>query len=254
MTTDFDIIIEARTAVGIGATLITEGRHRATVRVVLYTTGTTSCLRTPCTVRQSLLHACVNRRRRTTSETVVIGLSTIGTLAIATAQTAASTSVRLPITIIIDAGRLAVSTPCALTIVRSRHLATWALTISLGRASDEGGSAFVVHFYFCQAWTVRSTEVIATSRTSIATCTTEIVVTEITGCTGRQVRVEVMTTAPCGTVAVMAVLVITITIPSMLVVIGQREQEVTAVTCVTGMVPLAYCITTDQTTRRKLHH
>ena len=44
----------------------------------------------------------------------------------------------------------------------------------------------------------------------------------------------------------MVVLVVTVAIPAVTVVVGQREQEVVAVTCVTASVPLRDRITTNQ--------
>ena len=56
-----------------------------------------------------------------------------------------------------------------------------------------------------------------------------------------------MTATPCGTIAVVTVLVVA-TDSHVLVVVGQREQEVVAATCPTIVIPVGGRITTDQTT------
>ena len=90
VSTDLNVI--DRTAIGIGSTLITEGRDRTTIGVVLHTTNATSCLRTPRSIFQALLRTSVNGRCCTTSHAVVIGLAVIGTLTVTTTEATTGTS------------------------------------------------------------------------------------------------------------------------------------------------------------------
>ena len=248
------LAIITRALVGVGLTLVTVSRHRSTVGVILNTTKATSRFRTPCTVRQTLLRTGVNCWICTTSHAVDVGFAIVRALAIATTQTATSTGIGAVVANTADAIRFTVVTRTARTVVRARHLTGRTLTISLGSTIGNRSRNLVVDFHITQRGRVGSTEVVATRAASITTRTTAIVMTEIAIGTACQVRVEVMTTTPSRAVSTMVVLIVTVLIPSVLIISRQREQEVTAVTCVTTSVPLSHCIATYYIIVGELNH
>ena len=92
---------------------------------------------------------------------------------------------------------------------------------------------FDIHFDLGQARSVGATEVITTCRATIATTATLVVISKVAVGATCQVGVEVMTTTPCGTIAVVSVQIVTVAVPAVFVVVGQREQEAAVVTEVT---------------------
>ena len=92
---------------------------------------------------------------------------------------------------------------------------------------------------------VGTTEVVATSRAASTTGTTSVAVAHVTVGACAQVGVEVVTTTPCRTVATVTVLVVTIVATDVFEVVGQGEQEVTVVSCITVVIPIGGRITTN---------
>ena len=129
------------------------------------------------------------------------------------------------------------------------------LAISLGSADQvstcASGAILVVDFHLTDGWVVFPAEIIATSGATIATCTTLITVTNIAVLILADVGIvtcgQVMATTPGGAVAAAVVLVV-VAIPTVLVVVGQGEQEACLVSAIAAaIVPSDGCIATNQT-------
>ena len=140
-------------------------------------------------------------------------------------------------------------------VVISRQLTGRTLTVSLGCATQNGCRSLVEDLHFDEARiTGGSTEVIATLGAAFTAHAAQEAVSEVAGGAGCQVGIEVMTATPCGTIAVVVVLVVTSLVPAMSEVVGQGEQEVGTVSGVSSSVPLCDSITTDQFACTKLYH
>lgn len=163
-----------------------------------------------------------------TSCSVVVRFSAVRALAITVSNTTTSTIERLRRTIAVGAFFTIVAC-VAIAVVVSRQLTGWTLTIGLGRAAQY--AAFVVHFHVADRWAVGTAEIVVTSGSAAHTAV--ISMTQTTVCVASHIAAvsgyKVVTSTPGGTITATAVLVVTVLTIRMLVVVGQREQEVIAV-------------------------
>ena len=199
-------------------------------------------------------------RRRTTLDIVVVGLVVVETLAVTSTFTTTGTLEGLGVSQGRNALCCTVDAGVTRAVVRSGNNAARTLTISLS-GTTQGSSCvvLVVDFHITDGWAVGTAEVIATGGTG--TNTTVIAIAKVTVLVASNVGAvtgnKVMTTAPGRTVATRAILVVSAA-RSMLEVVGQREQEVRIVTCVTTTSPIGGGIATDQAliglTRIQLGH
>ena len=123
-----------------------------------------------------------------------------------------------------------------------------------GRSTAAG--IFVIDFHINEADVAgrSTTEVIATGGATIATCTTTEAIADVAIGTTCKVGIEVMTTTPGWTIAIVIVLVTSIPIVGVFEVVGQGEQEVVPISRVTRAIPLGCSITTNQFAGAQLHH
>ena len=218
-----------------------EGSSRASSRTITVSTNTTVVTTMGTCVG---LGACtttvggLNTLHTVFASAVVLAGSTRGwalTVSSGTAViTAIGTSVLLGTCSIAIDGVGTLHSVTAKAVVLPRSTTSITFTPCLCRACGRGAvGVFVVDFHICKTGVVTSTEVIATGAACIASCTTAEAIANIAIGTGCQVGLEVMSTTPCRTIAAVVVLVVTIAIPTVFVVVGQREEEVGAVTGVT---------------------
>ena len=205
----------------------------------------------PCTICQALLHTSVDVGSGTSLNIVQVTLTTVGALTISSSTTAARAIVGLVVTTTTD-GVITTEIACvADTVVIPWSFTARALTPSLRCTlhSRAIGIQTIVNFHIGEARAISSTEVVATRGATIATCATAVAITDVAVVTASQVRVEVVPSAPSRTVATTIVLIGTVAIVGVLVVIGQREQEVAAVTRVTVTgTPRRCSVATNQST------
>ena len=117
--------------------------------------------------------------------------------------------------------------------------------VNIAVASSTGVVCFVEDFNIKQSWVVVTTEVIATGGATSTTGAAVVVVAKVAITAAGQVGVEVVTTTPGWAIAVMAVLVGTVAFAGVFKVVGQGEQEVTAASRITRVVPIGGRITTN---------
>lgn len=142
---------------------------------------------------------------------MVVSSSAIGTLTVTSSFTSTSTTEDLGVTVTESAFALTVHAVITITVILTSLFAQGTLTVGLCRSGED--CAFEVNLYVGQARSVGSTEVIATSGATVATCSATEGVTQVAIGTACQVGLEVMTAAPCWTIACVLVEVVVVLVP-----------------------------------------